>query len=149
MVFLLVDRYLHFSLTSLRGTILRVDEHFIWYPRYGTSEKYFQFNDTLAQTICIHWSSLSDWHELIFFRVWKQNRSKIWTWKSREQKTGSCLFTLLFSNLGPSGSQTDPCFQNKDSGTTGCKLTGQLYLRPHKKRQWALHVYTEWRFVLV
>ena len=84
-------------------------------------------------------------------KVFDQNkiRSKVWTWKKQGAKKQSHCYskreearlpflflnkttlffcTLLFSGpyFGPdffSGSQTDPCFQNKNSG---CRLTGRL-----------------------
>ena len=77
------------------------------------------------------------------FVTLKKIRSKIWTWKNQGEKNrviviqkekrqhglfSMFLYTLLFFRSifwtwFFSGSQTDPCFQNKNSG---CRLTGQL-----------------------
>ena len=92
--------------------------------------------NVLAQSICTHYSCFENMGRFVTL---KKIRSKIWTWKKQvaknkviviqKEKKQPGLFsfwitmTLLFATHIFTGSQTDPCFQNKNSG---CRLTGRV-----------------------
>ena len=105
---------------------------------------FYLFTCLLAQSICTHYSCFENMGRFVTL---KKIRSKIWTWKNQvAKKQGHCYskrekaaWPLLFLNNNDNvfapwffqvhilhliflGSQTDPCFQNKNSG---CRFTGR------------------------
>ena len=101
---------------------------------------------TIAQSICTHYSKLSGRPDIFLGsgtlkksgpKKSRVPKNRVIVIQKENRQPGLFSFgitmTLIFCTLiffGPdffSGSQTDPCFQNKNSG---CRLTGRMTHKP-------------------
>ena len=88
--------------------------------------KFWSCLTKIAQSICTHYSRFEN---MGWFVTLKKIRSKIWTWKKAGcKKQVHCylkpdIFRFIFWTWFFSGSQTDPCCQNKNRG---CRLTRRI-----------------------
>ena len=88
-----------------------------------------------VQSICTHFSSLSGQPDI--FEGLEHKKNQVQNMDLKKLRLSPLLFLnnnyLCFSRAMLrtwffSGSQTDPCFQNKNSGMSGCRLTVQMRL---------------------